>query len=248
LAGQQVNGTGIPVGTTVLASPPPTATAFTMSQAATAAGSTALTIGAEPLTLAEAKQWARIQYAVDDNIVAKLIAKARRLGEGPLLKRAFMLQSKCLYFMGFPWSGYYSLAIRGMGLNPWWFPYAQGIIQLPYPTLQAVTSVQYVDTTGTLQTIPPANYVYTPNAQPGRLQPAYGLIWPVARPQVDAVQITFTCGYGALESDVPESVQIALGMLVASDYRNREADADYTLKQTEAFQRALSGEDYGSYA
>lgn len=249
LAGQQVSGPGIPGGTTVLATPPPTASGFMMSQAATQNSSpAALTIGAEPVTQAEAVQWARVLDPNDYSLVMQIVHAARKRIEENDLKRAVMLQQRTLYFMCFPWTGYYSLAIRGMGLNPWWFPYQQGVIQIPYPMLQSIDAIRYLDTNGDLQTLPPSAYVFTPYATPGRVQPAYGTIWPVARPQIDAVQITFTCGYGPFESDIPETTRLAIRAEVASSYENREAFLESgTLAGSPMYQRYLQNEDWGTY-
>jgi hypothetical protein len=249
LAGQQVSGPGIPSGTAVLASPAPTATGFTMSQASlqSLAGAK-LTVGAEPSTQAQAVQWARVLDPSDFGLVMEIVAAARELIEGPEIKRAIMLQQKTLYFMAFPWTGYYSLAIRGMGLNPWWFPYMQGVIQLPYPMLQSIVSVQYIDTNGQTQTLDPSQYIATPGATPGRIQPAWGSIWPVARPQIDAVSITYNCGYGSLESDVPASTRIGLRSLVASAYENREAFLEGgILAAAPMAEKFLQAENWGTY-
>ena len=201
----------------------------------------------EPVTLTEAKAWARVELSDDDSLITDIIQAARERVEADL-KRALITQTKTLFFMAFPWSGYYSLAIRGVGLNPWWFPFAQGVIELPYPMLQAVTSVQYLDTNGTLQTIDPSQYVYTANATPGRIQPAYGTVWPVARPQIDAVQITYTCGYGATEASVPASTRLAMRALIAANYENREAFmGGGGLLATPMYERFLQVEDYGHY-
>ena len=249
LPGQLVAGTGIPAGAAVAADPAPSATSFTLTAAATAAATaTALTMGAEPITLAEAKQWARILYSIDDNLVGRLIVQARRLIEGPELKRALVLQSRTLYFAAFPWGGAYGLVARGLGLNPWWFPTAQGVIQLPYPPLISVDRIAYTDTAGNPQTMDPTAYLYTANASPGRLQPQWGTTWPIARPQVDSVQITYTCGYGPSPADVPADVIIGLSMIVGTMYRNRESDVDYELMASEAFRRTLAGQELGIYS
>jgi hypothetical protein len=250
LAGQQISGTGIPVGTQIAASPAPTMSGFTMTQPATASGSgVSLTIGAEPLTLAEAKQWARIENTSDDNLVQKMLAKARRYTEGALLRRALILQSRCVYFMGFPWTGgYYNRLIRSMGPNPWWLPTAQGIILLPYPPLQQVTAIKYLDpASGSLLTIDPSLYIDNTLSTPGRVMPQYGTVWPLARPMIDAVQITFNCGYGPLESDVPEDVQCGIGAIIAADYENREALSDTPMQRFPGFDWSMASEEWGSY-
>lgn len=250
IAGQQVSGTGIPAGAVILASPVPTSSAFTISQPATASGTVSITVGAEPATLAEAKQWARVEYGDDDSLVSDIVQAARELAEGPELKRALMLQSRCIYFMGFPWSGgYFNRLIRSMGPNPWWLPTAQGIIMLPYPPLQQVTSIQYVDpSSGNLLTIDPAQYLFTSNSTPGRVQPQYGAVWPLARPVIDSVRITFSCGYGPMEGDVPASTRLALRSLVAANYETREAFVESgQLTTTPMFERFLSVENWGCY-
>jgi len=251
LAGQRVAGTGIPAGATVLASPAPTATAFTMSASSNATNSAvSITVGAEPITVAQAKQWARVEFPDDDTFVLpKLIASARRYMEGPRLKRAILLQSRRLYMMGFPWGGgYYNRAIRSLGPNPWWLPGTQGVITLPYPPLKEILSVKYIDPSGgVLTTIDPAQYRFVTDSTPGQLMPVYGAVWPLSQPTIDAVQIAYSCGYGALESDVPEDVQLAIAMLVSGGYENRDSDTDDDLKCSPAFERAFSGEDFGSY-
>lgn len=254
LVGQQVNdqtgnSTYIPAGTTITAVNS-TASTFTMSAPANTNGtSIPLTVGAEPLTLAEAKQYARIENDDDDNLVTKFIAGARRYVEGPRLGRALMLQSRCMYFMGFPWTGgYYNRLIRSMGPNPWWLPTAQGIIMLAYPPLQQVTSIQYVDpSSGDLLSIPSSQWIFTQNSTPGRVMPQYGVVWPLARPVIDSVQITYTCGYGPFETDIPESLQMAIGMTVATSYENREGDQEARLLRTEVLDNMFDEENYGFY-
>lgn len=244
LVGQQVSGTGIPALATVVSV---SSSSFAISANTTQSGTRALTIGAEPVSVAQAMAWGIIENPDTTGLLTLLIQAARERAEADV-KRAVMLQAKTMYFMAFPWSGYYSLAIRGMGLNPWWFPLSQGFIKLPYPTLQQVTLIQYVDVNGTLQTIDPANYRYQPNATPGLLQPAYGTIWPVARPEVDSVQITFTCGYGPTSSNVPASLQLAMQSLIAAGYRNREAFmSGQPLEATKLYESLLNTENYGFY-
>jgi uncharacterized phiE125 gp8 family phage protein len=250
LPGQLVAGPGIPTGAAVVTASPPTSTGFTMSLAATATTpGAALAMGSEPVTLADAKQWARIQYSVDDNLVTRQITRARNVVERTALKQALLLQSRTLYTASFPWGGAYGLVARGFGLNPWWFPSAQGVIQLPYPPLVSVDSIQYADPgSGQLVTMNPASYLYSADAIPGRLQPVWGTVWPIARPQIDAVQITFTCGYGPDPADVPDEIVEAMCMLIAASYRNREADAEYELHATRTFKRAINARAHGHYS
>jgi len=81
-------------------------------------------------------------------------------------------------------------------------------IQLPYPPLQSVVSVTYIDGDGVEQTFEdtstsPATsliHVRAPQgdyAGPGTVEPIAGQSWPSARCESDAVRIRYTCGYGA---------------------------------------------------
>lgn len=253
IVGTQVAGEGIPANTTIAAVVcplpliAPSVFTLTLSQAPTSAGVQLLTIGCEPVSVAEAKKWARIEYSNDDaDLLPDLIQMARMRVEADL-GRAIITQHKTLYFMAFPWSGYYTLAIRGMGLNPWWFPYAQGVFKLPYPMLQMVDFVSYIDSGGNPQTLAPSFYTYTPAATPGRLQPAYGNVWPVARPQVDAVQIGLRIGYGSLSSNVPAPTRLAMRALIAANYQQRESVTSETLTTTPLYDDLLGSEEYGRY-
>ena len=149
------------------------------------------------MALAEAKQFARIENSDDDVLVQDLITAAREYVETEQ-KRTIPTQVFALESMGFPWTGgYYNRMIRSMGPNPWWLPTAQGIIQIPHPMVQQVLSVAYADpTNGNIQYVLPSNYIFSVNSTPGRIMPQYGAVWPLARPQIDAVIITFVAGYG----------------------------------------------------
>jgi len=249
LPGQLVSGPGVPPDAAVAAVPVPSASQFSLTLPATATGpGSTLQVGSEPIDVPFAKQWGRIQYSVDDNIVAKLITMTRRYVEGPGAKQALLLQSRTLYMPTFPWGGAYGLVARGFGLNPWWFPSAQGVIVLPYPPLISVDAIAYTDTGGNLVTMDPASYAFTPNATPGRLQPNWGTVWPIARPQIDSVRITFRCGFGPDPSDVPAEYGFAIAELLGAKYRNRESDAEYELTVTNTFNRVMNTMDYGYYS
>lgn len=248
VAGQQVSGTGIPSGTTVATVTD--AGDFTLSQPATASGVQALTIGAEPVTLTEAKQWARVEFPDDDSLIGDIIRATREWCEGVELKRSIMLQARTYYSMGFPWSGgYYNRIIRSMGPSPWWLPTSQGIIQVPYPNLQQIIAIRYIDpSSGTLLTIPSSQYLFTPGSVPARIQPQYGQVWPLTRSVIDSVQITYSAGYGPMETDVPASARLAMRSMIAATYENRESYMDSgELTVTPMALRFMDVERWGVY-
>jgi hypothetical protein len=152
--------------------------------------------------------------------------------------------------MGFPWSGgYYNRIIRSIGPSPWWLPTSQGIIQLPYPALQQLISVQYIDpANGNLLTIPSSQIPSTQNSVPARIMPQYGTVWPLPRPVIDSVRVTYSAGYGPLENDVPGATRLAMRSMIAATYENRESYLDTgQLQITGMAQRLMDTERWGFY-
>lgn len=103
-----------------------------------------------------------------------------------------------------------------------------GIFRMPFPPLQSVDLIQYVDPTQqtqpfTLTTLDPSKWMVDNTTEPGRLAPAPYNVWPATNPLAfQAVQITFTCGYNTVE-DVPYGIVQAIKMLAAHFYEHREA-------------------------
>lgn len=228
--GQPIAGSGIPAGTTIAAVGAGT---LTLSQQATAAGSATLWFGAEPVTLAEAKLQARVEFDDDDALIWALVTAARKYAEARL-RSALITQTWTLMLDSFPSAGgYYNRAIReiwpslgglpsGLGFYPGLIPNSTGVIDLPLPPLQSVASVNYYDFAGNFNTVSPSTYNVSLQFSP-RIQPQYSLVWPISRPTIDSVQITFTSGYGNFPSNVPVNVKHAMLMHVAHLYENREA-------------------------
>ncbi len=69
------------------------------------------------------------------------------------------------------------------------------------PPLISVDSIEYLDTSGNRQTLPPSSYAVTPGF-PGRIAPAFGKLWPLSLPQIGAVTLKYTCGYGTTTTTV----------------------------------------------
>lgn len=105
------------------------------------------------------------------------------------------------------------------------------IIELPNPPLQSVSSIQYLDTSGTLQTLAPTEYEVDIHGVKGSVQEAYGKTWPSVREQVNSIIITFACGYSD-ETAVPEPIKIAMYLLIAHWYENRQAITLSNMKET----------------
>ncbi len=239
-----VSGVGLPDYTYVQSID--SLTQITLTQAATSSGSVSLTANIEPVTLPEARFHCRDELlstdsaiVLDNALIAELVSAARRYCETQL-KSALLTQSWVLYLDSFPSAGgYYNRAIReiwpsigglpsGLGFYPGLVPNSTGVIDIPLEPLQSITSVNYTDFEGNTDTVATSAYDVSIGMQ-GRIQPAYSKVWPISRPTIDSVQITFVAGYGSTASTIPPHVKLAIKMLVAHWYENREACLDQQL-------------------
>lgn len=252
-----VSGTGIPSSTYVYSIDSPIQ--LTLGTNATASGAQALTFTLEPVTLVEAKAHARIEYPDDDSIVAGLIVAARRYAENAL-REALLSQQWILYLDSFPSAGgYYNRAIReiwpsmgglpsGLGFYPGMIPNSTGVIDIPLPPLISIDSVKYYDFNGVLQTVNPSTYNVSLGVQ-GRIQTQYSQVWPISRPTIDCVQVTFTAGYGPTAAAIPDNIKAAMKMYIAHLYENREAvQQGQFMVVPMAVDSLLSPSDPGIYA
>lgn len=193
----------------------------------------------EPVTLAEAKLFLKVDIPDDDPIVAGLIASARRLCEKEVA-RSFISTGWRLTLDGFPLWGRMPYPGRSLErqligtLTP---------IRLPISSVLEVTSIRYVDTGGAVQTLDPSLY----QAEAGdaaRIVPAYGHSWPSTRTLPEAVTVDFTAGYGPSAEDVDPPAKTAVLLTLSHLYYNR-GDADGELPQT--IKDVLAAVDWGSY-
>ena len=152
----------------------------------------------EPLSLEEAKAQLRISNDEESALVKTYIKAARRYLERTR-GRAFITQTLERQMDCFPRCGFF---------------------ELPRPPLQSVTFIKYVDYGGNLVTLDPAYYQVDTKSRPGRVAPAYGLIFPPSRPQLGAVTVRYVCGEGAAAA-VPEEVRQAMRLLVTDAFEFR---------------------------
>lgn len=134
-----------------------------------------------------------------DPFLGMLISGARQAAETEL-HRALITQTLDLYLDCFP------------GQEPYWtdlcrrrFEDGHGY-EIKTPSLKSVTSINYVDTNGVQQTLAVDQYLVDTKACPARIAPAYGVFWPIARQQNNAVTVRFVDGYGTA-ADVPARIK-----------------------------------------
>lgn len=130
--------------------------------------------------------------------ISSLIVSARKSAE-TITRRVFVTQTWELYLDCFPtWE-----------------------IELPFPPLQSITSIKYIDNDGVLQTMSSGDYSVDIKSEPGVVTPVYGGSWPSARYQRNAVTVRFVAGYG-LAADVPGGIKTWMHMRIKSLYDNRD--------------------------
>jgi uncharacterized phiE125 gp8 family phage protein len=156
---------------------------------------------AEPLTLAEAKAWLRVEHDDDDAVIAPLIAGARSLVERET-SRALITQTWRVVRDTWPASGRLDV--------------------LPAP-LRQVLAARVYDAAGVAQTIDADMFTLATGGAPGVLGFSPGSLSQPGR-ALAGIEIDIEVGYGADGSAVPEPLRQAIRLLVAHSYENRGAE------------------------
>jgi len=152
----------------------------------------------EPITLAEMKLHSRIDGNDDDALINTLITAARQQLE-QMASHKMVTQTLALSIDSLPDSG---------------------ILYLEGP-VQSVSSIQYYDLDGDLQTWNSELYQVDTTANPGRVMPAYDEDWPDYLDDYNSIVVTYVAGYGNAAA-VPAILKQAIEMLVGHWYNQRE--------------------------
>lgn len=159
----------------------------------------------EPLTLFEAKLHLRVTHDVDDVYIDSLIPRAREAFERE--------------------TGRQLLTATYKGFLDRFPEFDHEPIEFANPPLLTVASVQYIDTSGALQTWAASEYVVQvyagPFAQRGQLYPAAEKQYPDTRRIPNAVTLNFDAGYGAAAA-VPGEIKQALLAWIGHRFEHRE--------------------------
>ena len=159
----------------------------------------------EPITLDEARAQCRVDVSDEDSLLTHYIAAARDLVEAET-GRALMTQTRELRLDG--WNEFDS----------------NGVLLLPYPPLQQVESIIWIDDAGSIHTVDADSYLVDAASIPARVAPASS--WP-STPGLAAIagiRVTFVAGWSDRRL-VPAWAKQAILLLVAHWYENREAVA-----------------------
>lgn len=143
----------------------------------------------EPVSLSEAKAHLRQDSSDSDSSLVAYLVASRQFCES-YTRRVFKSQTWSATYHGWPVVG------------------CQYRIDFPLAPVISVSSVTYLDTDGTSQTL--ASDQYTLNgAGPDNIPyitPAYGVTWPSVRCVPDSVTVQFVAGYAS----VPQAIKVAI--------------------------------------
>lgn len=154
----------------------------------------------EPVTLAEAKAWLKVDGADEDALIATLITAARLHLES-VTGRALLTQSWRLVLDAWP---------------------PGGEVRLPVAPLSALSAIRAFDEDGDEHTIGLAQFLVEAGGTPALLVlPGTVAGMPVLR-QRFGIEIDYVAGFGAA-ADVPQELKQALLVLVAHWFEHRDA-------------------------
>lgn len=151
----------------------------------------------EPVSLAEMKYWLKIDGADDDNVLNALIASARLAVEAAT-QRVLISQNWRLV------------------LDQW---QQGGLLRLPYGPLQSVTEARVYNAAGIATTVATSNLLVDNSSRLPRIIVASAV--PAPGRLIAGIEIDCTLGYGASGTAVPETLRLAVRLLVSFWYENR---------------------------
>lgn len=152
----------------------------------------------EPVTLAQAKAYLRVEHSDDDSVIAALIAGARVHVEAQT-RRALITQTWRLLRDCWPADGRFPV--------------------VPVP-LRAVVAARVYDANGTAHAIDLQAFSIDKAAAPALIALAEWSLPAPGRP-VAGIEIDVEVGYGDAPADVPAALCQAIKLLVAHWYENR---------------------------
>lgn len=151
----------------------------------------------EPLTLAEAKAYLRIDHDAEDGLVASLITAARATVEA-LTRRVLVTQSWRITRDAWP---------------------ASGLIPAPVNPLRTLEAATVIDAEGVAQTLPLSAFLLDTTRLPGLIRIDGGAVQPPGRP-LAGIALDITAGHGAA-AEVPAPLIEAVRLVLGHFYEHR---------------------------
>ena len=179
---------------------------------------------AEPVLIADLKKHLNIDssFTDDDSYIESLQKVARRHVE-VITNRKLITQTWKFFLQGWP---------------------DKDFIVMPYGKLQSITHVKYTDADDTVNTDFDEDDEFTvdTDSDPGRIVLKYGESYPSATlANQNPIEIQFVLGYGVAGANVPDEIILAIKLMVAELYNNREINLLGVNKTTlDAFNNLLA--------
>ncbi len=155
----------------------------------------------EPVTLAEAKAFLRVDAEAEDGLITTLISAARLHVEGTTA-RALIAQSWRLVLDCWP---------------------ADRVVSLPVGPVISLTAVTAYDSEGDPHDIPLAQFLAETEVAPARLMLPLSVAGMPPLRERQGIEVDYAAGYGADREDVPVDLRQALLVLVAYWFEHRDA-------------------------
>jgi len=152
----------------------------------------------EPLSLAEAKTYLRVDHTDEDDLIGELIKSARQRVEA-LTGRALITR-------------------RVVEVRDYWPCASQHA--LPVSPVTEAHEIRLIDANGVAEILPSADWYADLKSDPARLVSLKG-IWPRQKRDAGGIEIEFSAGYGEDPGDAPEPLRQAIRELTAQAYEGR---------------------------
>jgi len=174
----------------------------------------------EPITVDEAKAHLRVDHNLDDALITAMISACRDFAEAKT-RRSFLPQTLELTLDSFP-----GPSLMGVPYGKAYSIPGHAII-LERPPIASITSIKYLDTGGTLQTMPTTDYVDLTAGGTQRIDdlcritPVFGKIWPINLWQIGSVKVRYVAGWPDVAT-IPPALKAWMKLRLGALYENRE--------------------------
>ena len=154
----------------------------------------------EPVSLAEAKAYLKVEYDEEDQLIQSLITAARAHLE-LATRRAFLTQGWSLFLDRWPKSG---------------------MVHLPLSPVASVDALHVYDAQDAVSVVAASEYSVDVHSQPPRVIRSGHGQWCRSPRRLNGIEIVFTAGFGPEVADTPAPLRQAILLLVAHWFENRQ--------------------------
>jgi uncharacterized phiE125 gp8 family phage protein len=160
----------------------------------------------EPISVADAGEYLRVDDLVADTALLGSLITASRQAVEQFLNRYIAEQTVETAYNGFS---------------------AELVLSSP---VISVTSVKYLDSNGTEQTLATNQYLVDTYSEPAVITPAYNVTYPATYPVPNSVKVRYVVGFtsgGSPDTNpLPKPIRHAMMLIIGDLYANREGQSD----------------------